>query len=378
MKNKTYLVSALLLIFIISAFCAPVLSGSGYNTKQSDTFTLNNWAVDQELVQPKENVTIEGEVHNNGENGTDEEVRLFVNGKKKDSKDVFVGAGESKTVSFTHSEEEEGTYTVSVKLANYDDEWDDGEFQVKLVTDLEITPSTDKTITAGSTLDFDAEAYSGDSKISTDDTDFSWKNTDNKGIFDKKEAGHYEVSATYNGVSSTTVNVTVEPAEPTVLKVVQEPSDATITAGEKAEYTVQVRDEYGNEQTQGSFKIALEVEGLEPTRRHETKIEDGESEATLDWTATSGNQGGYDIKIIDVSDGSSQLDTAETTLTINEEESLLGGFWWSIPVVIVILVLVVLSYLWTIGKLELDLGGRRKPKTHEWKRNEEESNESSE
>jgi len=74
-----------------------------------------------------------------------------------------------------------------------------------------IHPDENQTITAGETIDFSAEAYDQyDELITDDDTDFTWKNTDEAGLFEGRESGQYEVTATYEGLTSDTVVVVVE------------------------------------------------------------------------------------------------------------------------------------------------------------------------
>ncbi|MFW5945966.1 MAG: CARDB domain-containing protein [Candidatus Natronoplasma sp.] len=87
------------------------------------------------------------------------------------------------------------------------------------VDDVVITPDTDKTITAGETENFTAEAYDENDNLITDDvTMFEWtyirdyNETANEAIFDQAIAGEYNVSATYGEVTSENTTVTVEEA----------------------------------------------------------------------------------------------------------------------------------------------------------------------
>ena len=73
-----------------------------------------------------------------------------------------------------------------------------------------ITPDTDQTIISGDSIDFSASAYDAFGNLITDDdTDFTWSGAGAGGLFDESEPGTYTVSATYQGVQSSTVTVTV-------------------------------------------------------------------------------------------------------------------------------------------------------------------------
>jgi len=368
MKCKTRTIPILLIaLFLVISLAVVGLSASAEQMNNDIEFELENWSLSQELVQPGEELEITGDITNtHEEDGTDVNVTLYVDGEEADSKGPFVGPGESETVSFSHSEEEEGTYSVAVELEGYDERWDGDEFRVELVTHVEIDPAEDRTITAGETIDFSAKAYSGedDDEPETEDSIFTWENTDDNGLFDITEAGEYEVSATYNDVSSETINVTVEPAEPEVLVFIETPREHSITAGEKAEYTVQVRDAYGNVQTDGEFHIALEVDG---ERRHSTYIHDGESEATLDWSTTTGRQGDFTVEVLEIDNAGDSLTPDEMILTVYEDDEGLFYriFFWAVLMAFIIMVPLTIIYAWT--SIDHNLG-KRKSQNHGWKR----------
>ncbi|MEF8874297.1 MAG: hypothetical protein V5A88_06460, partial [Candidatus Thermoplasmatota archaeon] len=108
-----------------------------------------------------------------------------------------------------------------------------------------IDPDTDQTITAGETIDFSAGAYDQyDNLIDEEDTNFSWENTDNTGLFDQTTAGAYDVTATYGDTTSPTTTVTVEPAELDHIEI--EPEYETIPAGENITYHASAYDEFAN------------------------------------------------------------------------------------------------------------------------------------
>ncbi|MBS3782236.1 MAG: hypothetical protein KGY66_07240 [Candidatus Thermoplasmatota archaeon] len=372
MRCKTQTVPILLVaLFLVISVAIVGYSVSANETTEDKGFVLEDWSVDQKLVQPGEKVKIEGRIENQGTDGDDESVILKVEGEQVNKTEEFVEPGESREISFLHSENDEGTYSVSVELGSSDDRWDEGEFKVELVTSVEIVePKDDQIIiTAGENLSFSAEAYSGEDKNDpkTDDSIFTWENTEETGLFNTREAGEYEVSATYNGVSSETVLVTVEPAEAAQLKVIEKPSENTIPAGNTAEFSVEIQDRFGNNQKNGSFDVALEVEGLDPLRRHSTTIEDGESTALLDWSTTEGKQGEYKIRVVN---DNGILDSDEVTLTITEkEDSSMAVQWWAFPLAISVIAVISLIYLWDADKIYFSLGKKTNPTTHEWKKN---------
>ncbi|MFW6064234.1 MAG: GLUG motif-containing protein [Candidatus Natronoplasma sp.] len=111
---------------------------------------------------------------------------------------------------------------------------------------VEIDIAEDQTITAGDTIDFNATAYDEyDNVVEDDDAEFTWQNTEGTGLFDETEAGDYDVTATYDTVTSPITVVTVEAAEADYIVV--EPDTATITAGESQVYTATAYDQYDNE-----------------------------------------------------------------------------------------------------------------------------------
>jgi len=111
---------------------------------------------------------------------------------------------------------------------------------------VEITPSEDFILTAGDTTNFSATAYDSENDLITDDdTDFEWNNTDEYGLFDETEAGNYEVYATYLGVYSDIVIVTVEPADVEYVFIDPE-EDQVIEAGEEVVFSAEAYDEFHN------------------------------------------------------------------------------------------------------------------------------------
>jgi len=106
-----------------------------------------------------------------------------------------------------------------------------------------ISPDQNQTLTAGETIDFDAEAYDGNGTLITDDpSDFSWENTTSEGLFEKTAAGSYRVTAEFENQSSNAVYIDVEPAPASGLDA----EDIEAGAGQEDNITVSVLDEYDN------------------------------------------------------------------------------------------------------------------------------------
>jgi len=110
---------------------------------------------------------------------------------------------------------------------------------------VQIDPVEDLNIIAGETIEFDSEVYDEYGNLITDvNSDFLWENTDN-GIFEETTAGEYVVTSSYDGVTSETITVTVEPAEVSYVDI-ESSEDQTLTAGEIIEFSAEAYDGYGN------------------------------------------------------------------------------------------------------------------------------------
>jgi len=113
-------------------------------------------------------------------------------------------------------------------------------------TDYVIIHPDDQTLEAGETIDFSAEAFDEyDNLIEDDDAEFTWENTDETGLFDETEVGEYEVTASYENVTSEVIIVTVEPAE-TDYVIIHPDEDQTLEAGETIDFSAEAFDEYDN------------------------------------------------------------------------------------------------------------------------------------
>ncbi|MFO8110676.1 MAG: fibronectin type III domain-containing protein [Thermoplasmata archaeon] len=108
-----------------------------------------------------------------------------------------------------------------------------------------IVPEGTTTLTAGTQLQFSAEAYDGyDNFISDHVTDFSWINAID-GLFYQEVVGDYDVTATYNGVTSEAVTVTVTTGDVHTVNVSPHVPRET-PAGENLTFTAHAYDGYGN------------------------------------------------------------------------------------------------------------------------------------
>ncbi|MBS3817206.1 MAG: hypothetical protein KGY76_06555, partial [Candidatus Thermoplasmatota archaeon] len=114
------------------------------------------------------------------------------------------------------------------------------------VSNVEIEPSVNQTITAGETIDFSAEGFDEYGNLNTsDNTEFSWENTDSEGLFNETKVGKYNITASFEEISSDDIAVTVEPASPDRLDIY--PQEVTIAAGDSQDFDSQAFDPYDNE-----------------------------------------------------------------------------------------------------------------------------------
>ncbi len=381
-KTQTFPI-ILVALFLVISLAIVGFSVAGYESDEGSDVILreNTWSVYPKFIEVGESVTIEGEVENIGDERVDDYVDLYINeideDSRVDSEVVYLDPGETKTVTFNFDETEKtGTYEILVKLDHFEDQWE-SQFEVKLETveNIEIEPMEDPiTIEAGETIDFSAKAYNNDNELMTDDDeDFIWYNTDNTGLFGNTEEGKYEVWAELEGVDSEQITVIVEPADPHQLVLVETPSENKITAGEVADYVVEVQDKYGNIQGEGEYTIALIVnEEIIPT----ATIEDGENRTSISWRTTR-DPGEYKIRAIEEDDRLNSTEEHLLTVSEDEDDSILAGQWWMFPLSIVVIVAISLVYISDIKKKNHSLNilssfsKKREPKTHEWKRNKE-------
>jgi|GEM_PF-3648473 len=108
-----------------------------------------------------------------------------------------------------------------------------------------VDPARDRSVKAGEIIEFSAEGYDAFGNLITeDDTDFTWENTDDRGLFQEGVAGAYEVKVSYQGVSES-LTVTVKPGPVENIEIGPE-EDLTLTAGEKIQFSAEAYDEFGN------------------------------------------------------------------------------------------------------------------------------------
>ena len=126
------------------------------------------------------------------------------------------------------------------------------------VNQVVIVPEIDQKIEAGEAINFEAEAYDQfENLITNDDTEFYWNYPDESGMFFETESGRYEVIAEYEGVSSDTITVNVEPSE--VNKIAINPQEHVgIEAGNEESFTAEAFDEYNNLITDDSTEFRWE------------------------------------------------------------------------------------------------------------------------
>jgi len=128
------------------------------------------------------------------------------------------------------------------------------------VDSVTISPSGSQTVTAGNTIEFSAEAVDQYGNTITDtDGDFSWNNTDSTGTFQKTTADSYEVNATYSGVTSQTVTVTVNPASVNRVEIDPSSTQEIETSG-SIDFSAEAFDQYDNlvEDTDSAFTWSAE------------------------------------------------------------------------------------------------------------------------
>ncbi|MFW6064791.1 MAG: hypothetical protein ACOC8Y_04365 [Candidatus Natronoplasma sp.] len=155
------------------------------------------------------------------------------------------------------------------------------------VEEVVIDPETDQTITAGETIEFDAKALDENEEVIEDDPgEFEWENTKSRGVFYKTETGEYNVTATYDGVTSEPTLVEVVPAEAEYIEI--SPKESTIQAGGREEFTSTAHDEFGND-----FDVTDETEWSDNVDSQEDSYWVG-SEITVNKTGTWEITGEYE------------------------------------------------------------------------------------
>lgn len=84
------------------------------NRTQSPEFSLRNLSISADNVTVGEAISIEATVENSGNSSGSHTVDLIIDGQKTESKTVQVDADRDKTLSFSHTFDQIGNYTVEV------------------------------------------------------------------------------------------------------------------------------------------------------------------------------------------------------------------------------------------------------------------------
>ncbi|MEF8874912.1 MAG: GLUG motif-containing protein, partial [Candidatus Thermoplasmatota archaeon] len=216
---------------------------SNFSDSGAMTVTLETSDTDYVMINPESDQTITaGETIDFSAEAYDSEDNLITD---DDSNFAWDAGGGSISGSGLFDETEPGDYDVT---ATYEGVISNSTtVTVELDADyIVIDPAEDQTIEAGEAIDFSAEAYDeSDNLITDEDTDFIWENADSSGLFDETEAGEYDVSAGYGGVTSSPTTVTVEPASVDNVEISPN-STQQIDAGEIIEFSAEAFDEHGN------------------------------------------------------------------------------------------------------------------------------------
>lgn len=141
-----------------------------------------------------------------------------------------------------------GTYTIEITI---EEVTETSTFVISPHDDVDtvIISSEDdvEDVVAGTDLNLTAEARDIYGNIITDDvTEFVWcDNATAPGIFNQEIAGDYDIMASYNGVESNTITITVEAGDLYSIEI--SPDESTVDTGDSQTYTAVAYDEYGNE-----------------------------------------------------------------------------------------------------------------------------------
>ncbi|MFO7990740.1 MAG: NosD domain-containing protein [Thermoplasmata archaeon] len=181
-----------------------------------------------------------------------------------------------------------------------------------------ISPDEAQTVDPGDEIVFTAEAFDSNNNLITDTvTDFTWQNADN-GVFSEEEPGDYDVTATYDGVTSSATTVTVVSTDP-YFEVTITSSDETVMVGE----TVTVQYTVENTGEEGTQDIVFTVDGTEEDVYTGLTLDAG-AEYNGEFTWQTDAAGEYDFTI--TSDDSS--DSGIVTV----EESTIGEAYFRVTI----------------------------------------------
>ncbi|MFH5798472.1 Ig-like domain-containing protein [Haladaptatus sp. CMAA 1911] len=205
------------------------------------TATFVPGAVETVVVEPTENTTI-----NAGDT-------ITFNATAYDANDNIVEDADN-AFTWTNSTGEglfditgAGTYAVTASLDDVAADPTTVTVDPSPVDSVEINPELDREITAGETVDFDATAYDEYGNVAeTNDSEFTWSNTTDEGVFGNTTAGTYDVTAEHAKIVSNSTSVTVGPANSSSVVIETQPAD-TVAGDEIAgPLVVTVLDEFNN------------------------------------------------------------------------------------------------------------------------------------
>ncbi|EKD56371.1 MAG: Ig protein [uncultured bacterium] len=125
---------------------------------------------------------------------------------------------------------------------------------------INITPSSTQTIIAGQTIQFTVTGTDSYGNIRAGDT-FIWTNANNTGLFSNTLAGTYQIKATSGSISSSSVNVTINPAALDHITISPN-SNQTIKAGDTLQFTASAYDQFGNVRNDVIFWVGTNSNGL--------------------------------------------------------------------------------------------------------------------
>lgn len=114
MDMKKIGIGIVVIVLIVIIGIAVALTGNGGEELQPAEFEVSNITVSDSEVNPGETVTVSVEVTNVGEEVGSHTVELTVDGESFDSEEVEVDGGQTETVTFQVSREEEGVYDLQV------------------------------------------------------------------------------------------------------------------------------------------------------------------------------------------------------------------------------------------------------------------------
>jgi hypothetical protein len=240
-------------------------------TSTATTVTVNPAAVNTVAISPAADQTIQS---GGSQSFSAEALDQFGNlNESTDSAFTWAAEGGSISGDGLFDESALGTYNVTATLDGVTSAPTAVTVEQATIDRVEIDPATDRTITAGDTVGFNATAFdASDSIIDDMDGNFTWEaeggSISTDGVFSETSAGTYNVTASLDGIGSAPTQVTV--TADTVDTITLSPSaDQTITAGDTVGFNASALDQFGN------------------------LIEDDDSQFT--WDASGGSIGGTGV-----------------------------------------------------------------------------------